>query len=368
MNGLLPLSTYTSYGMQMPGRHFSSADSYRYGFNGMEQDNEVKGIKNSYDFGARLYDPRVGRWLSRDPLEAKYAGLSPYNFVNNMPIIAVDPDGERIIIVNGYYNTRDIAEPLGSSECCKPYWSSNFESSAQSFFSDYSGNTKWVDGNTIGATASGQENYNAGYEYAKANFATLTEGMGEDEVINLVGHSMGAAFSAGMAQYIQEEGTYKVDNIVLLSAHQANEFSVPDDVDSYQLGYRGDPVVGEYSRAGNVKNFAVVNRSDLGIQYKHGTTKNGSVFNELRDLKSISFTKTDLTYITYENVDMVSTVRTSFWSEYKANGVAYGTDFDIVRKNIGAIYKTTNPFSSDANFYRPYAEPNKTETTDYGPD
>ena len=340
---------------------------YRYGFNGMEKDDELSGQANSYDFGARMYNPRIARWMSRDPLEVKYAGLSPYNFVNNMPIIAIDPDGKRIIIVNGYYNTREIAKPLGASTSGKPYWSSNFEGEAQNFLGDFSGNTQWVDGNTIGALASGKENFNAGYSYAKENFAAMTEGMSEDEVINLVGHSMGAAFSAGIAQYIQEEGTYKVDNIVLLSAHDASSFSVPNNVNSYQIGYKGDPVVGEYLRAGNVKNFGVVNRSDLGVQFKHGTTKNGSVFNELRDLKSISFTKTDLTHTTYDPTGYTE-ITTSFWSEYKANGVAYGTDFDLVRKNVGAIFKTTNTFDSKANFYRPYAEPNSSETKDNGPD
>ena len=73
-------------------------EAYRYGFNGMERDDNVKGRGNSYDFGARLYDPRVGRWLSIDPLAMKYPDLSPYNFVANSPILFVDTDGEVIII------------------------------------------------------------------------------------------------------------------------------------------------------------------------------------------------------------------------------------------------------------------------------
>ncbi|MBA3900099.1 MAG: RHS repeat-associated core domain-containing protein [Bacteroidetes bacterium] len=68
-------------------------DLYLYGFNGMEKDDEVKGGGNSYDFGARVYDPRLGRWLSMDPLQAKFPELSPYNFVTNNPIVLIDPDG-----------------------------------------------------------------------------------------------------------------------------------------------------------------------------------------------------------------------------------------------------------------------------------
>ena len=59
-------SDYYPFGMLMPGREFSSTD-YRYGFNGKENDNEVKGNGNSLDFGARIYDPRLGRWMSPDP-------------------------------------------------------------------------------------------------------------------------------------------------------------------------------------------------------------------------------------------------------------------------------------------------------------
>lgn len=72
------------------------SEGYRFGFNGMEKDNEVKGIGNSLDFGARIYDSRLGKWLSTDPLQNKYPSLSPYDFVANSPIKFVDPDGKRV--------------------------------------------------------------------------------------------------------------------------------------------------------------------------------------------------------------------------------------------------------------------------------
>jgi RHS repeat-associated protein len=74
-------------------------DWYRYGFNNMEKDDEVKGKGNSYDFGARMYDSRLGRWLSRDAHFSKYPGFSPYNFVTNTPLNAIDPDGNDVIIL-----------------------------------------------------------------------------------------------------------------------------------------------------------------------------------------------------------------------------------------------------------------------------
>lgn len=89
------LITYDYYagGSLMPGRN-SNANEYRYGFQGQESDNEVKGNGNSYDFGARMYDPRIGRWLAVDPQFRKQPGWSTYKAFLDNPIIYQDPDGE----------------------------------------------------------------------------------------------------------------------------------------------------------------------------------------------------------------------------------------------------------------------------------
>jgi RHS repeat-associated protein len=79
--------------MMMPGRTYSAQSSYRYGFNGKENDNEVKGEGNQQDYGARVYDPRVGRWLSSDPLAALYPHQSPYVAMSNDPLNRIDPTG-----------------------------------------------------------------------------------------------------------------------------------------------------------------------------------------------------------------------------------------------------------------------------------
>jgi RHS repeat-associated protein len=89
--------------MTVPNRH-DPGNSYRYGFNGKEKDDEIKGDDNSYDFGARMYDPRVGRWFARDPLAKKFAEWSPYNFVMNNPINMIDPDGREPIYGWHYFD------------------------------------------------------------------------------------------------------------------------------------------------------------------------------------------------------------------------------------------------------------------------
>lgn len=79
----------------MPGRNYTSSN-YRYGFNGKESDNEVKGIGNALDFGARILDPRLGRWMSIDPQGAKYPFSSPYSAFGNNPNVFIDPGGETL--------------------------------------------------------------------------------------------------------------------------------------------------------------------------------------------------------------------------------------------------------------------------------
>ncbi|MBL4753432.1 MAG: RHS repeat-associated core domain-containing protein [Flavobacteriales bacterium] len=74
--------------------------TYRYGFNGKEKDDEIKGVGNSYDYGARIYDPRLGRWLAVDPKGQLFPNHSPYNYALGNPIYYIDPDGEVIEVAN----------------------------------------------------------------------------------------------------------------------------------------------------------------------------------------------------------------------------------------------------------------------------
>ena len=89
---VLSAQDYYPFGMIMPDRSLSSS-SYRYGFNGKENDNDVKGTGNQQDYGMRIYDPRLGKFLSTDPLTRAYPWYTPYQFAGNSPIENIDLDG-----------------------------------------------------------------------------------------------------------------------------------------------------------------------------------------------------------------------------------------------------------------------------------
>ena len=66
---------------------------YRYGFQGQEKDDEVKGSGNSVNYKYRMHDPRIGRFFSVDPLAPSYPHNSPYAFSENRVIDGVELEG-----------------------------------------------------------------------------------------------------------------------------------------------------------------------------------------------------------------------------------------------------------------------------------
>ncbi len=104
---VITANDFYPFGMQLPGRSFSSGNKYRYGFNGKENDKDAgEGIQ---DYGMRIYDERLGRFLSVDPIQKSYPELTPYQFASNTPLEAIDLDGlEKYIIHYKIVNNTNV--------------------------------------------------------------------------------------------------------------------------------------------------------------------------------------------------------------------------------------------------------------------
>ncbi|MGV9004116.1 RHS repeat-associated core domain-containing protein [Flavobacterium sp.] len=76
-----------------PQKEIDACEDYRYGFQGQEKDDEIKGEGNSLNYTFRMHDPRVGRFFATDPLEENYSWNSPYAFSSNRVIDAIELEG-----------------------------------------------------------------------------------------------------------------------------------------------------------------------------------------------------------------------------------------------------------------------------------
>ena len=89
------LSDYYPFGMTEPGRNYSlPGDDYRFGYTGHEKENDM--AEGVYTTEYRLLDTRLGRWMSVDPMFAKYPDMSSYVYCGGNPVKFVDPDGRAV--------------------------------------------------------------------------------------------------------------------------------------------------------------------------------------------------------------------------------------------------------------------------------
>ena len=111
---VLSFSDYDPFGQLVPNRHGSS-NSYRYGFQGQEMDNEIKGEGNSLNYTFRMHDPRVGRFFAIDPLIKDYPHYSPYSFSGNKVIASIELEGlEDVWVADGGSVVKKVGPYVGA--------------------------------------------------------------------------------------------------------------------------------------------------------------------------------------------------------------------------------------------------------------
>ena len=111
---ILEESNYYPFGLKhSPYNAITPAQEYKYKYNGKELQDELS--LNLYDYGARNYDPALGRWMNIDPLAETSRRFSPYVYALNNPVLFIDPDG-----MEAYKSQVDRSSEMSNSE-----WNSN---------------------------------------------------------------------------------------------------------------------------------------------------------------------------------------------------------------------------------------------------
>jgi RHS repeat-associated protein len=326
---------YYAFGAAMPSRSYQDAgySKYRYGFNGKENDEDIgEGVM---DFGERLQNTKVGRWTTIDPLADKYASLSPYAYVANSPIQAIDPDGRLIIFVNGlrmgasdsdqgrvdvingflwalqlnpntafataafrYFTNIGAEIPIQGvwktdifgSLPGTPYWSTEKNSlgenvSMSQLFMDRVGDQNaWYTSGSAERGSKANSRYDDGIAKADEIHGMIASGeikMETGESIKIVAHSQGCAHAAGIATRLQEL-QYKVEIVYYVNPHQPTDIAHPTGVTGKQYSYYDDAISSE------------MHKDYFWFKYLNGDSTFGNIPNITEFWHSMSFPKKDV--------------------------------------------------------------------------
>ena len=227
-----------------------------YKFNGKELDEET----GLYYYGARYMNPRLSIWYGCDSEQELMPNISTYCYTIANPTNSIDPDGNLVLFVNGYYNTRDniISENVIGQFSGEKYWSPDFVNAAKDYLND--NNVCYIDGRGSWSS-SGEERFKSGYRYAQENYLQILSMLNSNEKINVVSHSMGAAFSEGIIMYLLSKGV-DIGSVIHLSPADPSGF-IAHAQNTIQLQINNDPVlayknVGESYIIKGVSRFGIV--------------------------------------------------------------------------------------------------------------
>lgn len=222
---------YYPFGMDI--KAYSSGAENKCRYNGKElQDDAINGKRlDWYDYGARFYDPSLGRWHTPDPSAESYYPFSPYAYCGNNPIRLSDLDGrdwwDRVQgSVRGVYdnftgaNTRASYSPTSASDYNSALTKADIVSAAAGIAMEINGGQNAVGGLVLAPETGGASLILSGVGVAEAAEGVF---MTKNAVRNLMnGNNYGE--NTGSSTNSEGNGT-KSDNKLKLNSEASGDHS-----------------------------------------------------------------------------------------------------------------------------------------------
>ncbi|MDP3929523.1 MAG: RHS repeat-associated core domain-containing protein, partial [Bacteroidota bacterium] len=268
---VISATDYSPFGAPLPGRTYQASE-YRFAFNGKEKDDETYGDGNAYDFGARIYDARLGKMFKVDPYFSVYPGLTPYSGFGGNPITNTDAGGKLIIFVSGYGPLRssqsslkysrhwDVEMRQNAAATMDDYKAMYFTGSSKPFIGLKSLIKKEIKGDYDIEFTSAEMREDAGRAAVTYELAMIIKQQIDEQritnpnaKINFVAHSMGVAYAAGMVKALLEAKDGEGNNIFspsdfgeswLFAGYQSNRVDYPIVGTVNQRAHDNDKVAG----------------------------------------------------------------------------------------------------------------------------
>ena len=260
---VVSFADYLPFGQIMPNRH-ASDNTYRYGFQGQERDDELKGDGNSVNFEFRMHDPRLGRFFAVDPLANRFPHNSPYAFSENRLLDAIELEGREAYFIHG--TTEAYCLPTGANS--KDMKTEDIERVGR-VFGNKNGTSKtfsWSGKNNDNARK------NAGIALAREIIKNRRK-TGDTQPITLIGFSHGGNVAIEAALFLVKHYDIKPEeiNIVAINTPEQSEQHLPKDskINSFSINCYEDNVVDGGSDFGgfDFENGVDIDNVDAEIHY-----------------------------------------------------------------------------------------------------
>ncbi|MBL0911686.1 MAG: hypothetical protein IBJ09_04880, partial [Bacteroidia bacterium] len=254
--------------------------TYRYGYQGQERDDALKGPGNSLNFGFRMHDPRIGRFFVADPLEAKYPYNSPYAFSENRVMDGLELEGLELFPIHGTWGFNDswldnnnqptltnaIQDMFGNSSTMI-FKNPNLKDGRRDDVHKRQSSVGWTGANTDRARRRAAKDY---YKFIKDNHVP-------GEPITIVGHSHGGNVGIMVMNMLAADPEFKDTELNLLTLNTVSrEYQLSEEaagrVNHYNMYNRRDFVqifaggmLSEFLGDGEEKLFGKIPTGEFGI-------------------------------------------------------------------------------------------------------